>query len=50
MRFIHSFNVINTQNRDSDNQINRIIPDFERKSSVESIKLIVNSNDYLVNK
>ena len=50
MRFIHSFNVINTQNRDSHNQINRIIPDFEKKSSVESIKLIVNSNDYLVNK
>ena len=27
-----------------------MIPDFEKKSSVESIKLIVNSNDYLVNK
>ena len=50
MRFIHSFNVINSQNRDSHNQINRMIPDFEKKSSVESIKLIVNSNDYLVNK
>ena len=50
MRFIHSFNVINTQNRDRHNQINRIIPDFETKSSLESIKLIVNSNDYLANK
>ena len=47
MRFIHPFNVINTQNRDSHNQINRVIPDFEKKSSVESIKLIANSNDIL---
>ena len=32
------------------NQINRIIPDIERKSSSERIKLLMNSNDYHVNK
>ena len=32
------------------NQINRIISDFENKSPLESIKLIMNSNDYHVNK
>ena len=32
------------------NQINRIISDFENKSPLESIKLIMNSNDYRVNK
>ena len=26
------------------------MPDFEKKSSLESIKLIVNSKDYLANK
>ena len=32
------------------NQINRIISDFEKKSSLESIKLTMNSNNYHVNK
>ena len=52
MRFISSFTVINTQYRDrhSINQINRIIPDFDRKSSLESIKLITNSKEHHVNK
>ena len=51
MRFISSFTVINTQYRDrhSINQINRIIPDFDRKSSLESIKLIMNSKEHHVN-
>ena len=51
MRFISSFTVINTQYKDrhSINQINRIIPDFDRKSSLESIKLIMNSKEHHVN-
>ena len=32
------------------NQINRIIPDFDKKPSPESIKLIVNSKEHHVNK
>ena len=32
------------------NQINEVIPNFERKSTSESIKLLMNSNDYHVNK
>ena len=32
------------------NQINRIIPDFDMKSSTESIKLIMNSKDHRVHK
>ena len=32
------------------NRINEIIPDTERKSTSESIKLLMNSNDYHVNK
>jgi len=32
------------------NQINEIIPDIERKSTPESIKLLMNSNDYHVHK
>ena len=32
------------------NRINEIIPDFERKSTSESIKLLMNSNDHRVNK
>ena len=32
------------------NKINRIIPDVEKKSSPESIKLIINSKDHHVNK
>ena len=31
-------------------RINEIIPDFERKSTSESIKLLMNSNDHRVNK
>ena len=52
MRFISYFTVINTQYRDrhSINQINRIIPDFDKKSSPESIKLIMNSKEHHVNK
>ena len=52
MRFISSFNVTNTQYRDKVfiNQINRIIPDFDKKSSPESIKLIMNSKEHHVNK
>ena len=32
------------------NRINEIIPDIERKSTSESIKLLMKSNDYHVNK
>jgi len=32
------------------NQINEIIPDIERKSTSESVKLLMNSNDYHANK
>ena len=32
------------------NRINEIIPNIERKSTSESIKLLMNSNDYHVNK
>ena len=32
------------------NRINEMIRDFERKSTSESIKLLMNSNDYHVNK
>ena len=32
------------------NRINEIIPDIERESTSESIKLLMNSNDYHVNK
>ena len=32
------------------NRINEIIPDTERKSTSESIKLLMNCNDYHVNK
>ena len=32
------------------NRINEIIPDIKRKSTSESIKLLMNSNDYQVNK
>ena len=32
------------------NQINRIIPDFDKKSSPESIKVIMNSKEHHVNK
>ena len=32
------------------NRINEITPDFERKSTSESIKLLMNSNDHRVNK
>ena len=32
------------------NRINELISNFERKSTSESIKLLMNSNDYHVNK
>ena len=32
------------------NRINELIPNFERKSTSESIKLLMDSNDYHVNK
>ena len=32
------------------NKTNEIIPDFERKSTSESIKLLMNSDDHRVNK
>ena len=32
------------------NRVNEIIPDFEGKSTSESIKLLMNSNDHHVNK
>ena len=51
MRFISSVSVRNTQYRQASiNQINRIIPDFDKKSSLESIKLIRSSKEHLVNK
>ena len=50
MRFTSSFNVINTHRQEFINQINQIIPDFDKKSSPESIKMIMNSNEHHVNK
>ena len=53
MRFISSFNVSNkysVQRQAFINQINRIIPDFDKKSSPESIKQIMNSKEHHVNK
>ena len=51
MRFISSFNIINTQYSDRLNKINRIISDFEKKSSLESIKPDNEfQRDYHVNK
>ena len=47
MRFISSFNV---QRQAFINQSNRIIPDFDKKSSPESIKLIMNSKEHHVDK
>ena len=38
------------QRETSLNRVNEIIPDFERKSTSESIKLLMNSNDQYVNK
>ena len=38
------------QRRTFFDRINEIIPDFERKSTSQSIKLLMNSNDYHVNK
>ena len=32
------------------NRINEVIPNFERRSTSESIKLLMDSNDYHVNK
>ena len=39
-----------SQRRTFLNRINELIPNFERKSTSESIKLLMNCNDYHVNK
>ena len=51
MRLISSIKKKNTVQRQAFiNQINRITPDFDKKSSPESMKLIMNSKDHHVNK
>ena len=44
IHFFFQFNKYSVQRQAFINQINQIIPDFDKKSSPESIKLIMNSN------
>ena len=50
MNLISCFNVADTQRDTFLNKIKEIIPDFERKSTSESIKLLMNSDDHRVYK
>ena len=50
IHFFFQCNKYSIQRQAFINQINRIIPDFDRKSSLESIKLITNSKEHHVNK
>ena len=48
--FLFQFSRYSFQRETFLNRVNEIIPDFERKSTSESIKLLMNSNDHHVNK
>ena len=50
IHFFFQCNKYSVQRQAFINQINRIIPDFDKKSSPESVKLIMNSKAYHVNK
>ena len=50
IHFLFQCNKYSVQRQAFINQINRIIPDFDKKSSPESIKLIMNSKEHHVNK
>ena len=50
IHFFFQCNKYSVQRKAFINQINRIIPDFDKKSSPESIKLIMNSKERHVNK
>ena len=50
IHFFSQCNKYSVQRQAFINQINRIIPDFDKKSSPESIKLIMNSKEHHVNK
>ena len=52
MKLISYFNAANTLCRGGHSEVEsiEIIPDFERKSTSESIRLLMNSNDYYVYK
>ena len=50
IHFFFQYNKYSVQRQAFINQINRIIPDFDKKSSPESIKLIMNSKEHHVNK
>ena len=48
--FLLQYSKYSLQRQTFFNRINEIMPDIERKSTSESIKLLMNSNDYHVNK
>ena len=50
IHFVFQCNKYSVQRQAFINQINRIIPDFDMKSSPESIKLIMNSKEHNVSK
>ena len=50
IHFLFQYNKYSVQTQVFIYQINRIIPDFDKKSSAESIKLIMNSNEHHVDK
>ena len=50
IHFLFQSNKYSVQRQAFINQSNRIIPDFNKKSSPESIKLIMNSKEHHVNK
>ena len=50
IHFLFQYNKYSVKRQAFINQSNRIIPDFNKKSSPESIKLIMNSKEHHVNK
>ena len=50
IHFLFKGNKYSVQRQAFINQINRIIPEFDKKLSPESIKLIMNSKEHHVNK
>ena len=48
--FLVSYSRYSFQRETFLNRVNEIIPDFDRKSTSESINLLMNSNDHHVNK
>ena len=50
IHFLFQCNKYSVQRQAFINQINRIIPEFDKKSSPESIKLIMNSKEHHINK